>query len=305
MTFLIAVPIVPPAPQPLPRPLVTPLEFAEPKLATPDLKITGLQLEFSSPEPILTKVSKEPPRLMGVANSLRPRSGGQMLYQRIAALEAGISYTRLGGDSFSGFWLTAPSWEPSYEQWQGLLVQEAKAMAYGQGPNPLAVVVGDSLSMWFPQELLPQKHLWLNQAISGENTGQILKRLQYGDFRATRPEKIYLMAGINDIRQGVKDETILANQRQIIRLLRRDFPRARTVLQSLLPTRFAAISDRRLRNLNQELAKIAAQEGAEFLNLYDLFLNNEGQLRRELTTDGLHLSADGYELWAWAWSMTS
>jgi lysophospholipase L1-like esterase len=230
----------------------------------------------------------------------RPKSGSQMLAQRLAALQAGVTYTRIPTDSFFEYWQKADSREPTYEQWQSLLIQEARALAKGQGANPLSIMVGDSISMWFPPDRLSKDRLWLNQGISGENTTQILRRLKYQDFAQTRPDRIYVMAGINDLRQGVDDQTILANHRQIIRVLLQGHPQAQVIIQPILPTRFAAIPDRRLRYLNQQLEIISAQEGASFLNIYDSFLNAEGQLRRELTTDGLHLSPAGYELWSWA-----
>ena len=42
---------------------------------------------------------------------------------------------------------------------------------------------------------------------------------------------------------------------------------------------------------------MAHQEGANYLNLQVVFSDTQGNLRRGLTTDGLHLSPRGYELW--------
>jgi lysophospholipase L1-like esterase len=42
---------------------------------------------------------------------------------------------------------------------------------------------------------------------------------------------------------------------------------------------------------------IASTESVDFFNLYPLFVNSEGNLRRELSSDGLHLSTQGYEVW--------
>ena len=105
----------------------------------------------------------------------------------------------------------------TYEDWKNLLALEAKAITKGQGANHLSILVGDSLSMWFPTEKLPAGKLWLNQGISGDTSGGILKRL--AAFSATRPDIIYIMAGINDLRKGASDETILRNHRRIIRSL--------------------------------------------------------------------------------------
>jgi len=105
------------------------------------------------------------------------------------------------------------------------------------------------------------------------------------------------LAGINDLRQGVADEVILRNIRQIVQRLRQNHPRAQVVVQSILPTRLSAIGNERIRNLNQQIAVIAQQEGAGYLNLHSLFTDEQGEMRSELTTDGIHLTHRGYEVW--------
>ncbi|MGB7444835.1 MAG: GDSL-type esterase/lipase family protein [Coleofasciculaceae cyanobacterium] len=232
---------------------------------------------------------------------LAPVSGSQLYYQRMIALKAGKIYTSLRADSFQSFFSkssfpnAAPLKKPTHQQWKLLLEQEAKAMSKGQGNNRLAILVGDSLSLWFPSELLPGGQFWLNQGISGENSSQILNRLSA--FSQTRPSTIYIMAGTNDLRQGVTDQVILNNLRLILQRLRLNHPQAQIILQSILPTRLEAIPQERIRNLNQQIAIIAQQEGAGYLNLYTSFADEQAQLQRELTTDGIHLTQLGYYVW--------
>jgi lysophospholipase L1-like esterase len=230
----------------------------------------------------------------GRVPSFRPQSGPQMYQQRLAALQAGQTYTRIRSDSYGSLWANA--WEqPTYEQWKALLEQEAQAVAKGQGSNRLAVLLGDSISMWFPQDRLPQGRIWLNQGISGDTSRGILNRLSA--LRGTRPDTIYILAGINDLRQGMAVDEILENHRQILRRLRQEHPGAQVVLQSILPTRLAQIPNQQIEWINQQLAAIAREEGASYLDLYAQFSDRAGNLQLELTTDGLHLNARGYELW--------
>ena len=232
---------------------------------------------------------------------IKPASGSQLFYQRLAALKAGKIYTRLPADSFQSYWAKKEGTKalslqkPSYEQWKRLLAKEARAVSEGQGSNRLSVLVGDSLSLWFPQERLPGGSLWLNQGISGDNSRGILKRLSA--FSHTRPDVIYVLAGINDLRQGATDKTILDNLRQIVRRLRQEHPGSSVIVQSILPTRISTIPNRRIRNLNQQLAILAQQQGAGYLDIHPRFSDVEGNLRLDLTTDGLHLSGRGYEVW--------
>jgi lysophospholipase L1-like esterase len=194
----------------------------------------------------------------------------------------------------------------SYAQWIDVLKQEAEVVAQKKPPR-LTILAGDSLSLWFPSALLPKNRNWLNQGISGEKTTGLLNRLEL--FNTTNPETIFVMIGINDLIRGVSDETILDNQQQIIRYLRKKHPTAQIVVQSILPhgveqviwegkEKLLAIPNSRIRQLNQQLEDIAKQESVKYLNLYPLFANNQGNLRPELSTDGLHLSQQGYLVWS-------
>lgn len=223
-----------------------------------------------------------------------PVSGNQLYFQRLAALRVGQIYTRISNAS-EEFLNKSSSRQLTYEDWKRLLALEAKAMSDGQGSNRLSVMVGDSLSLWFPKHKLPEGKLWLNQGISGDTSAGILKRLSY--FDKTRPDVVYVMAGVNDLRRGFSDESILRNIKQIVKRLRKTHPQAQIVVQSILPTRLTTIPNHRIRRLNEEIAQIAQSENANYLNIHAWFVDFEGNLRPELTTDGLHLSQNGYEVW--------
>ncbi|MBN3908162.1 MAG: G-D-S-L family lipolytic protein [Nostoc sp. NMS1] len=193
----------------------------------------------------------------------------------------------------------------SYQEWVDILKQEAKVAA-DQRPPHLTILAGDSLSLWFPPELLPEGKTWLNQGISGETSNGLLNRLEI--FNRTQPEVIFVMIGINDLIRGMSDGVILDNQRQIISYLQKTHPTAQIVVQSILPhgaedatwkgrDKLLAVTNNRIRELNQQLQSISTKKGVKYLDLYPLFTNKQGNLRREFTTDGLHLSPEGYIVW--------
>lgn len=201
----------------------------------------------------------------------------------------------------------------NYQQWLDLLGQEARAVA-ANPPRRLSVLAGDSLSLWFPPDLLPIDRGWLNQGISGETSGGLLRRLDL--FKDTQPQTIFVLIGINDLIRQIQPETIVANQRQILQDLRRQHPGSQIVLQSILPhgvdqvtwegrDRLLAVTNERIRQVNAELKAIAAAEDAYFLDLNPLFADAEGNLRPALSTDGLHLSAQGYMVWQTALQLFS
>jgi lysophospholipase L1-like esterase len=192
----------------------------------------------------------------------------------------------------------------TYEQWVDLLDKEAKA-AVKNKPDRLTVLAGDSLSLWFPPGLLPSDRTWLNQGISGETSAGLLKRLNL--FEKTEPQAIFLMIGINDLVKGMSDQDLLENYQQIVRELKQSHPKSRIIVQSILPhanqstnekrERLLDISNERIHSLNQKIAAIAQSAKVSYLDLQPLFVDNEGYLRSELTTDGLHLSSQGYLVW--------
>ena len=97
----------------------------------------------------------------------------------------------------------------------------------------------------------------------------------------------------------------------MVQTLKQKHPDSEVVIQSILPhggeamtveerDRLLAVSNEQIFKLNQKLATIAKEEQVLFLNLNPLFSNNEGMLRSDLTTDGLHLSPAGYLVWSTA-----
>jgi len=267
--------------------LATQTSVAQVEQDSPIVRQALQRPEFSPVSPVIGIASS-------VSASARPNSSSQLYQQRVAALRSGRLYPRIPVNGFQSAWQNAVR-QPTYEDWTRLLRQEAQVMARSQSSNRLTVLFGDSLSLWFPIDRLPTDRFWLNQSISGDTTAGMLRRIS--SFNQTRPDRIYVMAGINDLRRGASDRTVLENQRQIIQRLRQAHPQATIVVYSILPTRLPALPSDRIRQLNANLAAVSRQEGANFYDLQTHFAGTDGSLRRELTTDGLHLSRRGYEVW--------
>jgi lysophospholipase L1-like esterase len=292
-------------------PASLPCQVAQPTLAIapveslcPEFSSAAIKTRFEPPLPDLIPANaaanpylpQERDFDISWAEKIRPRSGSQLYHQRLEALRQGRTYTRLPANSFYPTWRNVHQ-PPTYEQWVALLQQEAAVMARSQGDSHLTILLGDSISQWYPIEQLTTNRFWLNQGISGDTTAGVLKRL--AAFDQTRPDVIHVMAGVNDLKTGATDAEILTNLQQIMQALRRSHPQAKIVIHSILPTRWAAISSDRTTYLNQQIALLTQQEGASFLDLQPYFSDQDGTLRPELTTDGLHLNPMGYAVWGW------
>ena len=171
----------------------------------------------------------------------------------------------------------------------------------------MTILAGDSLSLWFPSELLPSDRIWLNQSISGETSIGLLKRLNLLDN--TEPQAVFVMIGINDLTKGTSDQELLDSHKQIITALKQAHPNSKIVVQSILPhganldaalekrQQLLEISNERIHTLNQTIETIAKDAGVAYLDLQSLVVDDEGYLRSEFTTDGLHLNRQGYLVW--------
>ena len=98
--------------------------------------------------------------------------------------------------------------------------------------------------------------------------------------------------------------------------LHQTHPQARIVVQSILPhggeaatwegrDRLRAIPPELIQEVNGQLKLVAAETGADYLDLYPLFVNGDGYLRADLTSDGLHLNQDGYMVWRTALALVN
>ena len=193
----------------------------------------------------------------------------------------------------------------NYQEWVEVLEQDAASMAE-KNPDHLTVLLGDSLSLWFPGELMPGRRIWINQSISGEKTQGLLNRLDL--LEDNEVEAVFLMIGINDLIWGKTDDEIIDNYKEIVRRLKEDHPDTQIVVQSILPhggelstwesrDKLLALPSERIVALNDTLKNIAAVNNAYYLDLYPIFVTGDGDLRTDLTTDGLHLNRQGYLVW--------
>lgn len=142
-----------------------------------------------------------------------------------------------------------------------------------------------------------------NRGISGDNSWGVLNRLD--EVLASKPKKIFLTIGVNDLKRGTPEIYIARTIKRIIAEIRMRSPQTSVYVQSVLPVHepmLAAIYDKiknsRINNLNKLIAETATGKKVVFVNLHnDHFLDANGQLKKELSTDGLHLQPAAYIVW--------
>ena len=170
--------------------------------------------------------------------------------------------------------------------------------------EPSIIFIGDSIIEYYPlQELLGTSKTIVNRGIRGYQTGLLLKNLDahlYGDA----VDQIVLLIGTNDIGKDVPMMEALNNLESVIQTISRDYPLSQIKLVSILPvnesenfkqTVYIRKNDT-IKAWNQAYQELAsAYMQVEYVSVFDKLLDQEGQLKSDYTTDGLHLSVPGYQ----------
>lgn len=165
------------------------------------------------------------------------------------------------------------------------------------------VFVGNSITeraQW--NELLPGKVI-VNRGIGGDNSFGVLARLD--TILLSKPSKLFLDIGINDIGRGLPVAVISNNYERILRRIKELSPKTRIYAQSVLPMNDAVLKAEYLKNkkaiiieLNNNIKALAARYGATYADLHnDVFADANGDLKTPLTVDGIHLAPKAYVLW--------
>ncbi|VLQ52308.1 lysophospholipase l1-like esterase [Streptococcus pneumoniae] len=170
------------------------------------------------------------------------------------------------------------------ENW--LLKEQEKIQTKYRHLNHISVVepnilfIGDSIVEYYPlQELFGTSKTIVNRGIRGYQTGLLLENLD-AHLYGGAVDKIFLLT------------------------VARDYPLTEIKLLSILPVNEGeeyqqAVyirSNEKIQNWNQAYQELAsAYMQVEFVPVFDCLTDQAGQLKKEYTTDGLHLSIAGYQ----------
>lgn len=164
-------------------------------------------------------------------------------------------------------------------------------------PTYNLVFIGDSLTEWYDwQERFPDRRV-TNLGIAGEPVEGLLHRLDRAIRSMGDPDVIFLMTGINNI--AMEHYEIGGMFREIVERLARAFGRADIVVQSILPVDMAWVDNMAIKDFNRRLQDMARELRADYLDIFSLFATEAGKPRPGLLMDdGVHLSEEGYRVWA-------
>jgi lysophospholipase L1-like esterase len=183
---------------------------------------------------------------------------------------------------------------------QGMTVlKEQRAEMFKTLPiqNQSIVMLGNSITALCEWSELFEKPNIINRGIMGDGTEDILARLP--QITNGHPHKIFLLIGVNDLIFH-PFPNILSNYETIVTQIRQLTPDSKLYLESVLPIhnslRRSGLRNEDIIELNQGIQKIAVKYQLPYLDLHRKMIDADGALQANLSKDGIHLNAAGYQI---------
>jgi lysophospholipase L1-like esterase len=138
-----------------------------------------------------------------------------------------------------------------------------------------------------------------NRGICGDTTEGILNRID--NIIEAKPQKLFILIGINDLNQGIKVEDVLKSYKRILITLQEQIPKTQVFIQSVLPVNNYSFPNKgvneKVVKINTALKDLAKEFSFHYIDLFSSFLDSQNQLDAQYTSDGIHLNGKGYLIW--------
>jgi len=191
----------------------------------------------------------------------------------------------------------------SNDRWQKRHEQINANVAKG---DARLLMIGDSITQGWEgqgarevwQKYYGSRHA-VNLGISGDQTQHVLWRLEHGNIDGIHPKLAVLMIGTNNSGSNTPEQ-IADGVRAIVDKLRSSLPTTKVLVLAIFPR--GATPDHPQRKVNEaaneRIAKLADGKNVFYLDIGKKFLQENGTLTKDIMPDLLHLSPQGYEIWA-------
>lgn len=164
--------------------------------------------------------------------------------------------------------------------------------------------VGDSITAGWDWQIWETNFKPLKAAnfgIGGDNTGNVLWRLQQGAIGKIQPKLIVLLIGVNNI-GGLQEspEQAAAGVAKVVQQLQLAWPNSKILLNAVFPFDQTPSSGNRKKvtKLNQMIARLGDDKTIFFKDYGSLLLQKDGSISPDTMADFLHPTTKGYQIWA-------
>lgn len=166
--------------------------------------------------------------------------------------------------------------------------------------------LGDEITKDFDIDAYFKDYFVVNSGEDDNTTKDILDNLAQRVYQYN-PSKVFIMIGTNDlVDEDISNDDIVNNIRDIIKEIQGNRPYAKIYVESVYPINESdddkidedVLSDRRnkeIKQINEMLEELAEELEVTYIDVYSELLNEDSELDLDFTTDGFHISDEGYE----------
>ena len=137
-----------------------------------------------------------------------------------------------------------------------------------------------------------------NRGIGGDVTEGVFARLDEIIF--FKPKAVFLLIGINDLwntdPETPSTDYISKNIIKISKKINKESSSTKIYIQTILPVE-KEIYREKIIEINNILKLNEKNHPYSIIDLYSIFTDKNGIIKKDLTTDGIHLSEKGYDEW--------
>lgn len=166
-------------------------------------------------------------------------------------------------------------------------------------PPGSIVFLGDSLTDLCEWSYFLGNPRAVTRGVGGEKVDGILSRGI--EIARCKPEKIFLMSGINDLLEGGSGAHVASSIRSFVQSIHKVSPDTIVCLQSILPVNASIVrevSNATITETNRALTALADGNQIVFVDLYHDFVDKTGNaVSSYYDCSGIHLTLKGYEVW--------
>lgn len=137
----------------------------------------------------------------------------------------------------------------------------------------------------------------INLGYSGDNIPGMIKRVPM--IQKSNAKKVFIMAGTNDL-VHISLEEYETRYSKLLSTIRDSIPGIKIYLESVLPSNHEMgdyAPNPKIREANKIAQKLAKRYNCTYIDIYHLYANEQDELPKEITRDGVHLYPDQYGKW--------
>lgn len=158
-----------------------------------------------------------------------------------------------------------------------------------------SITYGGDFDQAFPQLKI------CNLGYPSDDLSGMQKRI--AQIKALHPKLLFIMAGTNNL-STFNEKSFKCDYSGLVTEIKRNVPDVEIYVQSILPynsnlceVKFKFDRNTATIKANEIIRMISEENDLNYVDLYSLYVDEEGQLQESLTVDGVHLKNNAYERW--------